>query len=153
MRGRGGRKSLYERQGRPEVVIWDTAEGRGRSMRYNNLVSSCDYMASVVSEWRTNMEQQQNATEGENPNYLQKNPSRCYFVYHKSHIDWPGIELVPPMAGINWITPSTTLTFFCIEEGSTIFHRTSVLFVIRGLGVRQTPSLKGLLLYHSKITG
>jgi hypothetical protein len=32
----------------------------------------------------------------ENPNYSGKNLPQCYFVYHKPHMDWPGIEPGPP---------------------------------------------------------
>jgi hypothetical protein len=37
-----------------------------------------------------------NDTDRVKPKYLEKNLSKCHFVYHKSCIDWPGIELWRP---------------------------------------------------------
>jgi hypothetical protein len=33
-----------------------------------------------------------NNTERGKLKYLEKNLSHCHFIYHKSHMDWPGIE-------------------------------------------------------------
>jgi hypothetical protein len=30
------------------------------------------------------------------PKNLEENLSQCYFLYHKSHMDWPGSEPGPP---------------------------------------------------------
>ena len=34
--------------------------------------------------------------QGEKPKYSDRNPSQCHFFHHKSHVNWPGIEPVPP---------------------------------------------------------
>jgi hypothetical protein len=36
-----------------------------------------------------------NKTDIWKPKYSEKNLSQCYFVNHKSHMDWPGIEPAP----------------------------------------------------------
>jgi hypothetical protein len=42
------------------------------------------------------MERRWNETDREKPKCSEKNLSQCHFVYHKSLMDWPGIEPGPP---------------------------------------------------------
>lgn len=45
-----------------------------------------------------------NAAWRGNPKYSERNLSQCHFGYHKSHMDWPGIEpvLIPPLVVGDW---------------------------------------------------
>jgi hypothetical protein len=52
-------------------------------------------MISVFSFFRV-MEHRWNETDRGKPKYSGKNLSQCHFVYHKSRMDWPGIEPGPP---------------------------------------------------------
>jgi len=36
-------------------------------------------------------------TDRRKPRYEEKNLSQCLFVYHKSHMEWPGLEPGPPL--------------------------------------------------------
>jgi hypothetical protein len=42
------------------------------------------------------MEHRWNENDRKKPKYSGKKLSQCYFVHHKSHMDWPGIEPGPP---------------------------------------------------------
>jgi hypothetical protein len=42
------------------------------------------------------MEHRWNEIDRGKPKYSEKNLSQCHFVYHKSHMDRPGIETGPP---------------------------------------------------------
>jgi hypothetical protein len=53
------------------------------------------YTASVLDEWMS-MERWWTDTETGNPKYSERNLSQRHYVHHKSHMDWPGIEQMPP---------------------------------------------------------
>ena len=41
-----------------------------------------------------------NDTDKEKSKYRAKARAQCHFVHHKPHVDWPGIEPVPPRCDI-----------------------------------------------------
>lgn len=52
-------------------------------------------MASVTDVWKY-MEKLWNHKDKGKPKYLERNPSHCHIIYHKSHMVWPGTERGPP---------------------------------------------------------
>jgi hypothetical protein len=46
----------------------------------------------MVGELKMSVERCRSDADRENPKYRKKNLFQCYFVHHKSHTDWPGIE-------------------------------------------------------------
>jgi hypothetical protein len=42
------------------------------------------------------MEEWWNDTDRETPKYWEKYFSQCYFIHHKSHMDWPVSKPEPP---------------------------------------------------------
>jgi hypothetical protein len=57
---------------------------------FNDAVSFWYHTASVIDE-RISMEKGWE-TNGWSLKYSERNVSRCHFVHHKYHTDWPGIE-------------------------------------------------------------
>jgi len=55
-------------------------------------VSCYSCVASVIREW---MQSFCGVAITGKPKYLEKTLSQCYFVYHKSHTEWPGIAPGP----------------------------------------------------------
>ena len=100
-------------------------------------------MVSVPGERRKNTEHRLKAIDGGKPNSSEKNPSHCHFVYHKPHVDLPGIELGAHVAGIKRKTSSAAPALFHIEEGVSRILRN--VFYFSWVGVRLTASLNGLL--------
>jgi hypothetical protein len=67
----------------------------GRTAALRVIVQPCDedevfFCLSILMEHRWN------EIDRGKPKYLERNLSQCHFVYHKSHIDRPGIEPGPP---------------------------------------------------------
>jgi hypothetical protein len=54
-----------------------------------------DGEVSVTDEWNVSVEDYWKDTDKRRPKYLEKNMSYCLFGHHKSHMEWPGIELGP----------------------------------------------------------
>jgi hypothetical protein len=54
-----------------------------------------DYIPLVTDE-QVRTQYWWNDSDRGKPKYSEKILCQCRFVHHKSHMNWPGIELVPP---------------------------------------------------------
>jgi hypothetical protein len=64
------------------------------------------YIAWVVGEWM-GMERWWNDTDRGKLKCWKKNLSYCHFIHHKSHMDWPGVEVGPPPWEADYWPPET----------------------------------------------
>lgn len=97
---------------------WVCVRERARSVLFNDIVSWWGFIASVVDGWNVNIKQWSN-TGREKLMCSEWNLSQCQFVYHKSHMEWAGIELVRPQWGLD-VWPFVTWTS---QERSGMNHR------------------------------
>jgi len=85
----GGIKQLYEEARSRERPI------SFHEMSFNNAASYYSYRVLTINE-SMSMEQWWHDTDRSKVKYCDKILSQCDFVYHKSHVDWPGMKLASP---------------------------------------------------------
>jgi len=71
-------------------VLW------GGLRRVNGNVRCKILLARVIEEWKMSIQHWWIILTGENGSTQEKNLSHCYFIHHKSYMDWPGIKPRPP---------------------------------------------------------
>jgi hypothetical protein len=100
----------------------------GRTAALRLIVQPCDQDDSFFSYFRV-MEHRWNETDRGKPKYSRKNLSQCHFVRHKSHMDLPGIETVPPRweAG-DWAMARSKCTLGMILRGVSLTHDNDTVF-------------------------
>jgi len=63
----------------------------------NSFASSACTTGNISAKTTMSMEQWWNYTDrGKKPKYSEKTLAHFHLVHHKSHMDWPGMELWPP---------------------------------------------------------
>jgi len=71
-------------------IIGTKFDARVVSVLCNNAVLCCHFILSEADE-QMSMEHWRNYLQGKS-DMLRENLSKCPFVHHKFHIEWPGIE-------------------------------------------------------------
>jgi hypothetical protein len=69
---------------------------------------------------KMSVEHSWNDSDSEKPQYSDKNLSQCHFVNHKSHMDWPGIEIRPPQWSPTTNRLSHGTAFAVLENGDCL---------------------------------
>jgi hypothetical protein len=119
------------------------------SVLFNDHVSCWHYnIASAIDEWGV-MEHRLNDTDRGRPKYSGRKLSQCYFVLHKSNMDWPGTEPVAFPVSSRRLTTLATARLVIVFNQYSICHCSHCYYDAHVFdGCRQTTPLVCLYLWH-----